>query len=176
MSAKRIGDIMMPLEMFPYCPYWFTLRQAFAEIEDMEIKRPDGKPVPWLILVFSAQNQLLGMVQRRDILQGMNAQLNLGRTHQPASGVSTAPNDPDLFRLGFSASKVTNDLREQLQRKIIEFITPIEVTVSFHDPALIAMYIMIEHNLSFVPVAKEGRIVGLAYVEDILRESIAEIV
>ena len=176
MNARRIGEIMMPLEMFPYCPYWFTLRQAFSEIEDMEIKRPDGKPVPWLILVFSAQNQLLGMVQRRDILQGMNAQLNLGRMHQPATGVSAAPSDPELFRLGFSASKVTNDLREQLQRKIIEFITPIEITVSFHDPALIAMYVMIERNFSFVPVAKDGHIIGLAYAEDVLRETIAEIV
>ena len=36
MDARRIGEIMMPLEMFPYCPYWFTLRQAFSEIEDME--------------------------------------------------------------------------------------------------------------------------------------------
>ena len=176
MTSRRIGDIMMPLEMFPYCPYWFTLRQAFAEIEDMEIKRPDGRPVPWLILVFSAQNQLLGMVQRRDILQGMNAQLNVGRMQQPATGVTATPSDPDLFRLGFSASKVTNDLREQLQRKIIEFITPIEITVSYNDPALIAMYVMIEHNFSFVPVSREGRIVGLAYAEDVLRETIAEIV
>lgn len=176
MSARSIGDIMMPLETFPYCPYWFTLRQAFAEIEDMEIKRPDGKPVPWLILVFSAQNQLLGMVQRRNILQGMNAQLNLGRVHQPGTGITAAPSDSDLFRLGFSESKVTNDLREQLERKIIEFITPIEVTVSYNDPALIAMYVMIEHNFSFVPVAKEGHIVGLAYAEDVLRETIAEIV
>jgi hypothetical protein len=38
------------------------------------------------------------------------------------------------------------------------------------------MYVVIEHNYGFVPVAKDGHVVGLACAEDVLRETIAEIV
>jgi len=175
MEMKRVGELMMPLEAFPYIPYWFTLRQALAELEDAEQKRTPQKPVPWLILVFSAQNHLLGIVRQREILQGLRPSLpGKLRDHYPNLVDLTA--DLDLYRLGFSPDKAIQELRNQVERQILEFMAPIQATVDYDDYPLLVIYLMIDRNLTFVPVMQNGRIVGIAYMEDVLHEVIKHIV
>ena len=175
MVMKCAGDITMPLSAFPYIPYWFTLRQALAELADEENKRKLEKPVPWLMLVFSAQNQLLGIVRRQNILEGLRSSLP-DKLRDQFPTVSSMAADLDLYRMSFSEERACQDLRNQIERKIIEFMTPIEATVDRSDPALIAIYLMINHNLTFVPVVENGRIVGIVYAEDALHEVITHIV
>jgi hypothetical protein len=55
METKTLGEIVLPLETFPYIPYWFTLRQALAEMEDIETTRSCDKYRPWIILVFDVR-------------------------------------------------------------------------------------------------------------------------
>ncbi|RJP67046.1 MAG: CBS domain-containing protein [Candidatus Abyssobacteria bacterium SURF_17] len=176
MEMKCVGDIMMPLEAFPYIPYWFTLRQALAEMEDAGVRRPNQKPMPWLILVFSARNQLLGIVRQHEILQGLRSAVVPERlkNYYPTSAEVTA--DFNLFRLGFSAERAIQELRSQLERQIIEFMIPIQATVDHDDPMLLAIYLMIDRGLTFVPVVRDGQIVGLVYAEDVLHEVIGHIV
>ena len=176
MEMKRVGEIMMPLEAFPYIPYWFTLRQALAELEDAEIKRPADRPLPWLILVFNAQNRLLGIVRRREILQGLkpNFQRPRSRNHNPLVPEPAA--DLNLYRLGFSPEHALQTLKAQLERQIIEFMSPIQASVDYEEYALLAIYLMIDRNLSFLPVVKDGQIAGLIYAEDVLHEMITQIV
>jgi CBS domain-containing protein len=174
MDTKRVGDIMIPLDAFPYIPYWFTLRQALAEWEDAWMKRgANRRPLPWLILVFSARNQLLGIVRQRDILQGLKPSLAPSRVKEFYTTGSDGGMDLNLYRLGFTPQKATQELRSQLERQIIEFMTPITATVEYEDYALLAIYLMIDRNFTFVPVMKNEQIVGLVYAEDALREVIA---
>lgn len=176
METKCVGDIMMPLEAFPYIPYWFTLRQALAEMEDAGVKRPNEKPMPWLILVFSARNQLLGIVRQREILEGLKSSVVSERlkNYYPAGAEATA--DFNLFRLGFSAERAIQELRSQFERQIVEFMIPIRATVDHDDSVLLAIYLMIDRSLTFVPVVRDGQIVGLVYAEDVLHEVIGHIV
>jgi len=111
---------MTPLEAFPYIPYWFTLRQALAEWEDTWLKRPDYKSIPWLILVFSARNQLLGAVRHRDILPGLKTSLMPDRLRDHYSKASDEGVDLNLFRLSFTPQKASQELTKQFERQIIE--------------------------------------------------------
>ncbi|MBW2638541.1 MAG: hypothetical protein JRC86_13740 [Deltaproteobacteria bacterium] len=120
MELKCVGDIMTPLEAFPYIPYWFTLRQALAEWEDTWLKRPDYKSIPWLILVFSARNQLLGAVRHRDILPGLKTSLMPDRLRDHYSKASDEGVDLNLFRLSFTPQKASQELTKQFERQIIE--------------------------------------------------------
>ncbi|GAB4348781.1 MAG: CBS domain-containing protein [Candidatus Abyssubacteria bacterium] len=176
MTMKRAGDIMLPLEAFPYIPYWFSLRQALAELEEAQVTRANRKPMPWLILVFSARNQLLGIVRQREILQGLRRTLMPETAKNYLPSASDASADLDLYRLGFSPEKALQVLRNQVERQIVEFMEPIHTTVEYDDYALLAIHLMIDRNLSFVPVVKEGQIVGLVYAEDALHEVIRQIV
>jgi len=175
MEMKRVGEIMMPLEAFPYIPYWFTLRQALAELEEAEVKRTQTRPVPWLILVMSAQNHLLGIVRQREILQGLRpSQPGKLRDHYPEVADLTA--DLNLYRLGFSPDKAVAELRGQVERQIVEFMAPIQATVDYNDYPLLVIYLMIDHNLTFVPVVQNGQIAGIVYLDDVLHEVIKSIV
>ena len=39
MELKRAGEMMIPLDEYVSIPYWFTLRQAMAEMEKAEVLR-----------------------------------------------------------------------------------------------------------------------------------------
>ena len=175
MEMKCAGEIMIPLEAFPYIPYWFTLRQALAEVEVAETRQASDKRLPWMILVFSAQNQLLGIVRRQEILQGLRPSLRGKlRSHHP--DLSDFIADLDLYRLEFSPPKAVAELRNQIERPIIEFMSPIQATLEYDDYVLLAIYLMVDRGLSFVPVIKDKQIVGILYAEDALHEGVKHLV
>lgn len=166
---------MIPLEVFPYIPYWFTLRQALAELHGAEATADSAKITPWIILVFNAQSEFLGIVQRQDILRGLRPGLSYKVTGiYPVD--SGAPSDPNLSRLGFSSEKAIKELSNQIERQIIEFMTPVQITIDYNDPILLAIYLMIDHGLTFVPVVKQNQIAGVVYIEDALNEVIKPVI
>ena len=169
MEMKCAGEMMIPLSSFPYIPYWFTFRQALAELESAEGRRGPGRNVPWVMLVFSAQNQLLGIVERRDMLQGLRR--SAGKTDQLAAATEVAE-DFNLYHLGFTAERAVQELRSLMEKQIIEFMTPIHATVELSTPALLVMYLMIDRNLTFIPVVEGGQIAGIIYAEDAVSEII----
>ncbi|MBI4719653.1 MAG: CBS domain-containing protein [Chitinivibrionia bacterium] len=175
MEMKRAGEIMLPLEAFPFVPYWFTLRQALAELGSIETSRDSARKMLWIILVFNAQSQFLGIVQRQDILRGLRPS-----TGDKIRGIyppfASEPADPLLSRLSFSPESAVQELRNQIERQIIEFMTPIQISVNFSDPALLAVHLMIDRDLTFVPVVRDGTVVGILNVEDALNEVIASII
>ncbi len=174
MIMKSAGEIMLPLELFPYIPYWFTLHQALAELEEFESAPNRPKSLPWIILLFNAQSEFLGLVQRQDILRGLRPNAaDILRGSYPSFSNSTA--DPNLSRLSFSPERALQELKTQIDHQMVEFMTPFKITVDFDDPALLAIYIMIDYDLAFVPVVKAGQIVGILYVEDALKEVISAV-
>lgn len=173
MEMKRVEELMIPLDAFPYIPYWFTLRQALAELQEAGVKRPGEKPLPWLILVFNARNQLLGIVRQREILHGLKPSLTPDGLKDYHPTPSDAGTDPNLYLLGLSPKKAMQELQGQVDRQIIEFMVPIQATVDHNDVAIAAVHMMIERDMSFIPVVREGQIVGLVYAGDVIHELIS---
>jgi CBS domain-containing protein len=167
---KRAREVMIPLERFAYIPYWFTLRQAMAELQREGAERAPGERLPWMILVFSAQNKLLGMVRRREIMRGLMP--DIARCQDRSYGAeSLRVNMPtDLYKMSFSEEQIIESLRVQIERPISEFMLPIEVTVDYDDYLIHAAYVMIDKDLSFVPVVKEGSVVGIIDAVRVLGE------
>jgi predicted transcriptional regulator len=114
------------------------------------------------------------MVQRQDILHGLNPRLR-EKTHPLVPSFSSPGADPELSRLGFSEQKGIQKLKEHLNRPMAEFMVPPLVTADVDDPILLVTDLMIDHGLTFVPVMRSGEIVGLIYFEDALREVMASI-
>jgi CBS domain-containing protein len=66
-------------------------------------------------------------------------------------------------------------LQVQVDRQIIEFMVPIQSTVDYNDVAVAAIHMMIERDISFLPVVREGQIVGLVYADDVIYELISQV-
>ncbi|MFH1726597.1 MAG: CBS domain-containing protein [Elusimicrobiota bacterium] len=157
---KKAADVMIPLDSYPHIPYWFTIRQAVAELEKAEFDVGGRKSLPRCVLVFNEAYELLGMVRRRDILRGMDpeslANIILPRLLGKASG-SSHP-------------KLSKGIRDRLQRPVSDVMRPIKDSVDHDDSIIGVACAMVDRNLSFVPVMKDNKVVGVARTVEVIRE------
>jgi CBS domain-containing protein len=168
MEAKRTGEIMIPLERFPHIPYWFTLRQAIAALTRSDADADGSRDPHWMLLVFSAQNELLGVLRRQEILKGLLADILSSLTGRHRDKLFDVDLDPDLYHMYFTQEKVRSSLCEQLERPVSEFMLPITTTVAPDDALIQAVCLMIDQDVGYLPVVDDGRFVGIIDAADAL--------
>jgi hypothetical protein len=170
MAMKLCGEIMIPLERFPQLPYWFTLRQAMAELDravddGTRTHRPCG-----VVLVFNAQNQLLGVLRQQDILRGLKPGILAEQANHHAHKLFDVKIDPNLYRF-CGGDRALSMLREQIERPIGDFVRPIEVMLNYDDDLMQTIGLMIDQDLDFIPVLRDNRVEGILTVLDVLQEA-----
>jgi CBS-domain-containing membrane protein len=169
MEIKRAGDIMVPLDEYPHIPYWFTLRQATAELEKSELEMADGRrSLPRVLLIFDEKYQLMGMARRRDILRGLEPQFLSGRPIEHRKTLFDVKVDPNLSELSYD--KLIEGIRRQAERPVSEVMRPIAATVDVQDHLIKVIYELVDRNLSVLPVLQEGKVVGVVRSVDAFRE------
>ena len=168
MEAKRAGELMIPLDKYPHIPYWFTLRQAIAEMEKAEIEVKGRKSLPRTVLVFNEAYELLGMVRRRDIFRGLEPRFLAGEPMEYRKKLFDVKVDPNLAEL--SADKMIQGLREQAERPVSEVMIPIVATVDHDDHLMKVLYELVGNDISLIPVLKDNKVVGVVRSVDVLHE------
>jgi hypothetical protein len=170
MAMKSCGELMIPLDRFPQLPYWFTLRQAMAELDRMGGERSRLPGAGGVVLVFTAENQLLGILRQEDILRGLKPDLLAEQAQRHAAGFLDVPVDPNLYRF-CNSDRALHMLREQIERPIGDFARPIEVMLHCDDDLLSTIGLMIDRDLDFIPVVRDDRVAGLLGMLDVLQEA-----
>jgi CBS-domain-containing membrane protein len=171
-KLKRAGELMIPLDQYPHLPYWFTLRQAIAEMQTSEFNIRGRKSLPRIVLVFDEKYRLLGLVRRRDLLRGLEPTF----LSQPS-----APNQKELLDMQLASfsddsfERVVKGVRERAERQVRDVMLPIIGTADYDDNIMKLIYVMVSQNLHLLPVLKAGSIVGVVRTVDVFDE-IAEIV
>jgi CBS-domain-containing membrane protein len=162
---KRAEELMIPLDQYPHLPYWFTLRQAIAEMDKSEFDINGRKSLPRVVLVFNEQYELLGTVRRRDILRGLEPTF---LTEAPGE------NREELLELhlgsalqGGSLDKIIDSLKERAERPVRDVMRPIIATVEHDAHIMKIIYEMVDHNLHLLPVLKDGSVVGVVRTVDV---------
>lgn len=150
-EAKKVKDLMIPLEEYPHVPYWFTLRQAMAIVREAAIKF--GGFMPRSVLVFDEKYNLMGMLTLRDIIKGLEPRF-LRETEAETV---------------FTEEFFTQRLKEASQRSIGEVISPIKVTANAQDSIPRALYLMIRENVGMMPVMQDGKVVGMIRLSDLFK-------
>ena len=168
MASKNAGDIMIPLEKYPHIPYWFTLRQAVAELEKSTIEHQGRKSLPRALLVFDEKYQLLGIVRRRDLLRGLEPKFlrTMPMTHRKQ--LFDVEVDPNLVDL--STGKIGKAIKEQAEMHVSEVMQPIAATVDVADHLAKIVYKMVSRDLNLMPVMKNGKVVGIVRSVDAFHE------
>jgi hypothetical protein len=169
MAMKLCGEVMIPLERFPQLPYWFTLRQAMAELDRMESDQKGPHCPGGAVLVFSAQNQLLGILRQADILRGLKPNMVADQAHRHAEGFGVTV-DPNLYNF-CNGERAMNMLREQIERPIGDFARPIDVMLHYDDELLPTIGLMIDRDLDFIPVVRDNQVAGVLSMLDVLQEA-----
>jgi CBS-domain-containing membrane protein len=150
---------MIPLDQYPHLPYWFTLRQAMAELMHSQIDTGGRKSMPRVVLVFDETYQLLGTVRRRDILRGLEPPFLTGDKEVGEHGMFDIPVDPSLSELSYDKSVKT--MREHAERPVSEVMQPIVATINREDHLVGALAAFVEHDINLLPVLEDGKVVGV---------------
>ena len=165
---KKVEEVMIPLEGYPHIPYWFTIRQAIAEMDKHELDSCGRKSLPRVVLVFDEKYQLLGMVRRRDILRGLEPKALVTKPMEYRKKLFDVKVDPNLSEMSYE--KMIKGMREQAERLVQEIMQPIRTTINHDDHLVKAIYEMVDNNVSLLPVLKEGKVVGVLRSVDVLLE------
>ncbi len=168
METKRAEEIMIPLDRYPHIPYWFTLRQAIAELRASQIEVQGRKSLPRAVLVFNKAYELLGIVRRRDILRGLEPSFLAAESVEYRRRLFEVKIDPNLSEL--SSEKMMRGIREQAERPVSDVMLPIAATVDHDDHIMKIIYEMVKNDMSMIPVLKEDRVVGVVRSVDVLHE------
>jgi CBS-domain-containing membrane protein len=168
MEVKRAGDIMIPLDEYPHIPYWFTLRQTIAELENTVLEIQGRKSLPRAVLVFDEKYQLMGTARRRDILRGLEPEFLTDRSLDARKRMFNVKVDPNLSELSYE--KLLEGIRKQAERPVREVMQPILTTVDHEDHVIKVIYEMVDHNLSLLPVMKDNKVVGVVRSVDLVHE------
>lgn len=167
MDEITADAIMIPLDSYPHVPYWFTLRQAIAEMEHAQLTVGERKSLPRVVLVFDEEYRLIGMVRRRDILRGvgpdaMQEPVERGGERDPA--VSRDRHLADTWQKTDPAR-----IRMRAERPVQEVMTPIRVSVAGDATLMKVIQTMVVNDISLIPVIKDGAVAGVVRSVDVLR-------
>ncbi len=168
MEIKKAGDIMISLDKYPHIPYWFTLRQAMAEIENAEFEMNGNKCPCRVLLVFDEKYQLLGTVRRRDILRGLEPEFLSNLVIEERKNYFDSKKDQQSRHPAID--KLKESILDRAQRPVSDIMRIIKATVNYDDHILRVIYEMVDNNVSVIPVLKDNRVVGALRSEDVFHE------
>lgn len=164
MRMKKVSEFMVPLEVYPHVPYWFSIRQTVAIMQKAEDRSQGSSVGARFVLVFNESYKLLGTVRRRDIFQGLKPGVPPDQDVLSLSRVGEGPAE-----LPSSDSSI-GELARLAERPISDLMRPIESTVDHEDLLLQVMSKMVEQNASMLPVLKEDVVVGVVRSADVFQE------
>lgn len=172
MRVKHAGEIMIPLEKYPHIPYWYSLRQATAEMDKLEMESHRGLCQPRVVLIFDEQKRLLGVIRRQDILQALEPETLMTRLLNYRRRLLGKRSEKEATEE--ASERLVKNIRERAERPLSDVMLPIKYTVDFDDSIIRAVFQMIEGNLVLLPVLKGGKVVGVVEIVDVFHE-IAEL-
>jgi CBS domain-containing protein len=158
-----VRDFAIPLERYPHVLESGTLHEAVAAIQSHTFGQKERLRYSEA-LVLNGNNQLVGRVTIRNILEGLDPHLVPKIKGFQGRGAEF-PNLTFLWGDAFF-----RDCGKQAGRSIKELVTPIPQSVKGEDSLLKALSIMLAANESALPVIEQDRIQGVIRLEEIFTE------
>lgn len=158
---------MVPLEKYPKVQTTDTLRAVIIIMDSTQIE-VDGKlSLPRVVLVFDEHQELRGMARRRDVLRGLEPKFLVDKEASSEREWIHVKVDPNLAVLSYGHS--ISQILQNAQRPISSVMSPVTTTLSSDDHLLKIMNVLVEQNLSVLPVLDAGKVIGVIRTADVFR-------
>jgi len=167
-GMKKAEEIMIPLDKYPHVPYWSSLREVIAVMERSVFEINGRQSLPRVVLVFDEQYRLLGSARRRDILRGLAPTFLVGGGVEYRQKIFNVGVDPNLSEMSYD--RLIKEVRRQAERAVREVMIPTGVTVRHDEHILKVAYVLVETNVSLIPVMKNDRVVGVVRTVEAMHE------
>ncbi len=175
MEAKQVYELMIPLEDYPSVYEDQSLKEAISELSDCQIDVDDKKSMPRVVLVFTREGKLAGIVRRRDIFRGLEPAFLARKPLKQRKDLFDLRVDPEIMessgsdqwirgileRAELSYDSLVKGILERASRTVSNVMQAANVTIA-HDKIFVkAIYEMVDKNVSLLPVTKDGKVVGV---------------
>jgi CBS domain-containing protein len=149
-GAKKVREIMDDIFDFPHLPYWFSVRQA-TDILKRTLPADNVCNYPRSILIFDERYNLLGSLNIRDILRGIEPKLQVPLVE------SDHPIEDDSSLASIAEGLYGDASVGLLDKPVSDFMTPARFFLSPDDPVTKAAYLMIHYNIISLPVLESRK-------------------
>jgi len=168
MDTKTARDLMIPIEKYPHVCETCTLRQAVIEIENASLSVKGRKSLPRVLLVLDDNQQLVGVVRRRDILRGLEPRFlqNVPSSYQKK--LFDMEVDPNLVEISFGQDEKM--FKERAEKPVSKVMLPIVAAVNPDDHLAKIIYLMVSKNLALLPVIDNNKVIGVVRSVGVFQE------
>jgi CBS domain-containing protein len=162
-------DVMLPPENYPHCGLSCTIREAIVALSASAVKLQDGYiMLPRYVLVLDDDDNLVGVVSRRELLKGLIPHLHEDR--------EAAAHIKELVPFGGSmptemsirwTSLFSRPAIEASTAPIQSVMVPIKGTVRVDDTLSTVISTMLYHGVDLVAVVDGKRVAGVVLMTNI---------
>ncbi|MBW2457774.1 MAG: CBS domain-containing protein [Deltaproteobacteria bacterium] len=167
-NELRVGEIMIPLDHYPKVQATATLREAIHVMQEAHLEVSERRSLPRVLLVFDERERLIGLVRRRDIMRGLEPKFLVMEPLDYRRKLFDVEVDPNLSEL--SHERLARGVQAQADRKVAKVMRPVVGTINQEDHLIKAVYEMVTHGLSLLPVMRNGRAVGVLRSVEVFHE------
>jgi len=169
MIGKQAYEVMIPIEKYPNIFSGVTLREAMVEFEHAYINVDGQASLPRSLLVIDKDFSLIGIVRRRDILQGLEPDFMKHMPHHHQKELIDIEGDPNLVLL--SSGKVIKTMRANADKfRIADVMQPVTDKIQHNEHIAKIIYMMVSKDLNLLPVMKDRKIIGVVRSVDVFHE------
>jgi CBS domain-containing protein len=152
-------ELMVPLESYPRVREDCTLLEALTTMSRAHIHMHGESSLPRILLVFDADEVLVGMLRRRDILRGLSPRWFFSAETDHPEHVFEM--DPDQNISEVLADKVVSRFRERSRLPVTEYVQGISGVVKADDSLIRLVTIMVSKGYHMLPVLEEEKVIGV---------------
>ncbi len=164
-NAERANDIMIPLKDYPYINTNCTLLDAMEVFDRTHLQINGKTSLPRVLLVFNENDDLMGIVRRRDILRGLEPDFLSSKSMGYRKMLFDVRIDPNLTELNYD--HLIEEIKTKTQRTVDEILKPVKGTVTHEDHLGKIVYEMVENNVALIPVLDGETVVGVVRSVDV---------
>ena len=156
-------QMMIDLNKFPVVDPNTSIRDAIPLINSYRMDL-DGKATPSRAILVVDEQKLIGIVQRRDLLKGLELSKFFGIDDLNAD---TQHNyDPNLLEVSFNSLR--ESLLPNLNKNISEIMVKVSNSVDHQDHIFKIVFEIQEYRI--IPVTENGKVIGLIRTVEIMDE------
>lgn len=162
-------DVMLPPERYPRIPQWATVREAMVALTASAIRLEDGHiMMPRYLLVLDEDDQLVGIVSRRELVRGLLPQLREAERSraQIRRLVGFGGETPAEISIRWT-SLFTRTAVEAANDPVSTVMAPVRGAVRLEDSLSTVITTMLHHGVDLVPVLDGRKVAGVVLMTNI---------
>lgn len=165
----KASDVMLAIDSYPSCPGNCTIREAIVALSASAIRFDDGHfMLPRYLLMRNTENELVGVVSRRELLKGLIPHLREDRetAQHIQSWVPFGGKTPSEIFIRWT-SLFSRAALEASKESVKTVMVPIRGTVQTGDSLSTVVSTMFCNGVDLVAVLDGKRVVGVILMTEI---------